>query len=133
MEFYSVFGADMLCLGGYGTAGPHVLQMWIFATGKGSMHHLMSPDQRVRQPDSPRVVPSAFHQQCPPASQGQHSLHTPLHNTTFKEQFARFLIPFFSPPLFPDGKNQFYPEIKPLDDGQVLDPAQTAGNRPCLG
>lgn len=85
---------DTLYLGGCGTAGPQVLQMWGCATGKGSRHHLMSPEQRLRQPDSPRVVPSTVHRQRPPASQGQHSLHTPLQTTTFKEQLARFLIPF---------------------------------------
>lgn len=100
LKLTSCTRVDTLYLGGYGTAGPRVLQMWGCATGKGSRHHLMSPDQRLRQSDSPRVVPGIFHWQHPPASQKQHSLHTPLHTTTFNEQLDRFFIPFISPHFF---------------------------------
>lgn len=113
MQFYSVFGAQLyssrqVVLGWTHCTWvdmgqqvpPCVLQTWGCATRKGSRHHLMSPDQRLRQPDSPWVIPSAFHRQRPPASQEQHSLHTPLHTTTFKEQLDRFFLFLFFPPTF---------------------------------
>lgn len=46
-------------------------------------------------------------------------LYTPQH---LRNSLTDFFYSSSSPPLFPDERNLFYPEIKPLDDRQVLDP-----------
>lgn len=118
-------------LGGCGTAG--VLQMWGCATRHGSRHHLMSPDQRRRQPDSPKVVPSAFHHRCPPASQGQRSLHTSLHTTTSKEQVARLLIPFGPSPPFSWWEESVLPRDKTTGWRAGVGSGANCWKCPCLG